>query len=115
MYSLLKPSDWWTQMHWEGLSVDAGGWAQPVQPGQKRDVLTHPRLIGMFNCGKLVGFPSEAGSSHEAGSVGDDGALGGGEVRGQGVGRRESSRAQEPPLPFAPLSRAKAPPPKVSR
>ena len=34
MYSLLKPSDWWTQMHWEGLSVDAGGWAQPVQPGR---------------------------------------------------------------------------------
>ena len=54
MYSLLKPSDWWTELHWEGLPVDAGGWAQPVQPGQKRDVLMHPHLIGMFNCGKML-------------------------------------------------------------
>ena len=54
MYSLLKPSDWWPQMHWEGLPVDAGGWAQPVQPGQQRDVLMAPHLIGMFNCGKML-------------------------------------------------------------
>ena len=25
-----------------------------MQPGQKRDVLMHPRLIGMFNCGKML-------------------------------------------------------------
>ena len=54
MYSLLKPSDWWTELHWEGLPVDAGGWALPVQPGQKRDVLMYPHLIGMFNSGKML-------------------------------------------------------------
>ena len=54
MYSLLKPSDWWTELHWEGLPVDAGGWALPVQPGQKRDVLMFPHLIGMFNSGKML-------------------------------------------------------------
>ncbi|OLP80781.1 hypothetical protein AK812_SmicGene38761 [Symbiodinium microadriaticum] len=54
MYSLLKPSDWWTELHWEGLPVDAGGWAQPVQPGQKRDVLMYPHLVGMFNSGKML-------------------------------------------------------------
>ena len=54
MHSLLKPSDWWTEMHWEGLPVDAGGWAQPVAPGQMRDVLMAPHLIGMFNCGKML-------------------------------------------------------------
>ena len=28
--------------------------ALPVQPGQKRDVLMAPHLIGMFNCGKML-------------------------------------------------------------
>ena len=54
MYSLLKNQDWWTDLHWEGLPVDAGGWAQPVQPGQKRDVLMHPHLLGMFTAGKML-------------------------------------------------------------
>ena len=54
MYSLLKPLEWWQGRLWEGLPVDAGGWAQPVQPGQKRDVLMAPHLIGMFNCGKML-------------------------------------------------------------
>ena len=54
MYSLLTNEDWWKELHWEGLPVDAGGWAQPAQPGQKRDVLMHPHLIGMFNCGKML-------------------------------------------------------------
>ena len=34
--------------------MDAGGWALPVQPGQMRDVLMAPHLIGMFNCGKML-------------------------------------------------------------
>ena len=34
--------------------MDAGGWALPVQPGQKRDVLMYPHLIGMFNSGKML-------------------------------------------------------------
>ena len=34
--------------------MDAGGWARPVQPGQKRDVLMTPHLLGMFNCGKML-------------------------------------------------------------
>ena len=50
----VQPSDWWTELHWEGLPVDAGGWALPVQPGQKRDVLMYPHLIGMFNSGKML-------------------------------------------------------------
>ena len=54
MYSLLKPDEWWKGRQWEGLPVDAGGWALPVQPGQKRDVLMAPHLIGMFNCGKML-------------------------------------------------------------
>ena len=54
MYSLLKPDEWRKGRQWEGLPVDAGGWALPVQPGQKRDVLMAPHLIGMFNCGKLL-------------------------------------------------------------
>ena len=33
--------------------MDVGGWALPVQPGQKRDVLLAPHLIRMFNCGKM--------------------------------------------------------------
>ena len=43
MYSLLKNEDWWKGMHWEGLSVDPGGWAWPVEPGQKRDLLFSDR------------------------------------------------------------------------
>ena len=54
MYSLLKNDEWWKGRQWEGLPVDAGGWALPVQPGQKRDVLLAPHLIGMFNCGKML-------------------------------------------------------------
>ena len=54
MYSLLKNDEWWKGRQWEGLPVDAGGWALPVQPGQKRDVLMAPHLIGMFNCGKML-------------------------------------------------------------
>ena len=54
MYSRLKPDEWWKGRQWEGLPVDAGGWALPVQPGQKRDVLMAPHLIGMFNCGKML-------------------------------------------------------------
>ena len=54
MYSLLKPLEWWQGRLWEGLPVDAGGWALPVQPGQKRDVLMAPHLIGMFGCGKML-------------------------------------------------------------
>ena len=52
MYSLLKPESWWKELHWEGLPVDAGGWALPVQPGQKRDVLMYPHLIGMARCSR---------------------------------------------------------------
>ena len=54
MYSLLKNEEWWKGRLWEGLPVDAGGWALPVQPGQKRDVLMAPHLIGMFGCGKML-------------------------------------------------------------
>ena len=54
MYSLLKNEEWWKGRLWEGLPVDAGGWALPVQPGQKRDVLMAPHLIGMLNCGKML-------------------------------------------------------------
>ena len=54
MCSLLKPDEWWKGRQWEGLPVDAGGWALPVQPGQKRDVLMALHLIGMFNCGKML-------------------------------------------------------------
>ena len=54
MYSLLKPESWWKELHWQGLPVDAGGWAQPVQPGQKRDVLMYPHLLGMFTAGKML-------------------------------------------------------------
>ena len=54
MYSLLRNDEWWKGRLWEGLPVDAGGWALPVQPGQKRDVLMAPHLIGMFNCGKML-------------------------------------------------------------
>ena len=54
MYSLLTNEDWWKELHWEGLPVDAGGWAQPAQPGQKRDVLMHPHLLGMFTAGKML-------------------------------------------------------------
>ena len=54
MYSLLKNDERWKGRQWEDLPVDAGGWALPVQPGQKRDVLMAPHLIGMFNCGKML-------------------------------------------------------------
>ena len=49
MYSLLKPESWWKELHWQGLPV-----AQPVQPGQKRDVLMYPHLLGMFTAGKML-------------------------------------------------------------
>ena len=49
MYSLLKPESWWKELHWQGLPV-----AQPVQPGQKRDVLMYPHLLGMFTSGKML-------------------------------------------------------------
>ena len=54
MNSLLKPESWWKELHWQGLPVDAGGWAQPVQPGQKRDVLMYPPLLGMITAGKML-------------------------------------------------------------
>ena len=54
MCSLLKPESWWKELHWQGLPVDAGGWAQPVQPGQKRDVLMYPHLLGVLMAGKML-------------------------------------------------------------
>ena len=34
--------------------MDAGGWALPAQPGQKRDMLMAPHLIDMFAAGKML-------------------------------------------------------------
>ena len=54
LYSLLKPQEWYNQRGLEGFWQDLGGNAVALPPGEYRDVLMAPTLIGLFQSGKML-------------------------------------------------------------